>query len=327
MIWLAGIAACVIWYLVEAKRRTSHPITGGLQEEITLPHSETFELYSNSFSHCSRKARLAMAELGIQYRHHDIDLIETGWYQTISPEYLRVNRSGLVPTLVHLGHPVYESDDILKYAQSQSSVDLNPAEHQEEINRWLEFCSISSDQPMAGMRDNAGPCIPGLTLPMFVTSIRYIPLRRILVGLLFHSDRKRPIFFSTAKMLGLKRTLNLNPVRDMLPPARAAMANHLTTLNETLKNSVSSWLVGNQFTLADITVGVLLLRLEECGWLQHYSQQADLSALNTYYQTIKSRPSWQEAIENHRHPIIDQASQDLKVAAEDDDVKQLLYGT
>lgn len=327
MIWFAGIAVAALWYLIEARRRASHPITGGLQQDICLPYSEPFELYSNSFSHCSRKARLAMAELGIPYRHHAIDLIETGWYQTISPAYLRVNPSGLVPTLVHEGHPVYESDDILKYAESHADVDLRPVKHQRDIDRWLEFCTISSDQPMAGLQDKAGPCVPGLTLPMFIASVRYVPLTRILVGLLFHADRKRPMFFATAKVLGLKRTLKLKPVQQMLSPARAAMARHLLTLNQALNQSASPWLVGEEFSLADIAVGVLLLRLEECGWLQHYSAQGDLAALNAYYLALQSRPSWRQAIEDHRHPIVDRASRDLQQAMQDEATRHHLYGS
>lgn len=326
MIWLAGLAAAV-WFFVEARRRASHPVSGGLQRDISLPHSEPFELYSNSFSHCSRKVRLAMAELGIAYRHHAIDLIETGWYQTISPAYLRVNRSGLVPTLVHDGHPIYESDDILKYAEAHSEMGLSPIEHQGEIDRWLEFCNISSDQPMAGMQDNAGPCIPGLTLPMFVACVRDIPLRRILVGILFHGDRKRPVFFATAKILGLKRTLRLKPVQQMLRPARAAMAGHLLTLNEALSRSASPWLVGEQLTLADITVGVLLLRLEECGWLHYFSDQHDLDCLNAYYQALQARSSWDQAIRDHGHPIVERARRELKQAVQDEQVRQLLYGS
>lgn len=326
MIWLAALAVMVVWFVIESSRRSSHPVNGGLQPDIHLPHTAPFELYSNSFSHCSRKVRFALAELGIEHTHHHIDLIETGWYQTISPGYLRINRSGLVPTLVHDGHPVYESDDILKFAHTHSAVNLAPAEYEQEIDRWLAFCHISSAAPMQGMVHNAGPCIPGLTLPLFITSIRHIPLHRILTGLLFHSDRKRPTFFALAKLLGLKRTLKMAPIQKMLPPAREAMRRHLTTLNDALEKSPTTWLVGDTFSLADVTVGVMLLRLDETGWLAHFTEAAGLSALQSYYAAIQARPGWDVAITDHQHPIIVQASAELHTATRDPEIAQLLYG-
>ncbi len=329
MIWFLGVLVLgVIWYVLEARRRKSHPVTGGLHNETTLDHSAAVEVYSNSFSHCSRKVRLVMAELNIEHKHHHIDLIETGWYQTISPAYLKVNPSGLVPTLVHNGHPVFESDDILKYATTLAdacAVDLEPEHLQTEIQKWLDFCTISSDNPMGGMKDHAGACIPGLTLPLFVTSIRYIPLHRILVGFLFHADRKRPLFFTAAKLLGLERTLSLKPVRQMLPPARRHMATHLRTLDEALARADGDWLLGAQFTLADITVAALLLRLDETGWLDHFSANNQLEGVAAYYARLKQRPSWQTAISDKRHPIIDRAAADLREQATQPAIHTLLY--
>ena len=54
--------------------------TGGLHPEIQLPHRQEWELYHNSFSLCSKKLRVCMAELGLAYESHPIDLIETGSY-------------------------------------------------------------------------------------------------------------------------------------------------------------------------------------------------------------------------------------------------------
>ena len=100
--------------------RRSHPVSGGPHPERSVAYVDEFELYSNSFSHCSRKVRLALAELGLPVLHHAIDLVETGAYETISPAYLRVNPAGVVPTLVHRGCPIYEFDDILAYAAANA---------------------------------------------------------------------------------------------------------------------------------------------------------------------------------------------------------------
>jgi len=317
-IWIvfAAFLALALWFGIEKSRRRSHPMTGGIDRSRTLPHKREFELYSNSFSHCSRKTRLAMAELDIDYKYHPIDLIETGWYQTISPQYLRVNPAGILPTLVHNGHPVYESDDILAYAQEvagHEAPQLVPADPalRDEMNSWLEFCSISSADPMAEMPEKAGACIPGLTMPLFVTAIPYIPLRKILVGFLFHPDKRRPAFFTASKLFGLRRMLSQKMVRNIAHPSRDHMAQHLLTIDTALAKSDGYWILGKTYSLADITIGCMLLRLEETGWLDYFAKTQNVDELKNYFQRLKARPSWQAAIGNHTHPIIEKAKQDL----------------
>ncbi len=326
----ALLGGAIIWFVVEKQKRTSHPVTGGLKSNITLPHEEEFELYGNSFSHCSRKTRLVMAELGIPYKHKPIDLIETGAYETISPHYLKVNPAGLLPTLVHHGHPVYESDDILAYAASQApetAPSLVPETEggKAQMQTWIDRGSISSDDPLGSIAQGAGSCIPGLTMPIFVTAIRYIPLRNILIGLLFHPDKKRPIFFSAAKVRGLQHMLRTGMVHNLVANSRDHMVKHLIEFQDHLKQG-GPWIMGDQYTLADVSWSCIFLRLDETGWLDHFFATHDFEVLEKYYAAVKARPSWQSAIVEKGHPIIDKASIDLKkLASENETIKKLLY--
>ena len=324
-------AATAIWFFSERRRRKTHSITPGIDHSTSLPHEVPIELYSNSFSHCSRKTRIVLEELGIEYKHHSIQLIETGWYETISPSYLRVNPSGLVPTLVHRGHPVYESDDILTYAQSIASSHapaLVPEDHtlRREMNDWLEFCAISSAGPMDGMQERAGACVPGLTLPLFMTSIQYIPVQRILIGLLFHFDRKRPLLFLAGKLLGLRRMMKLKPAQEIMHNSRNHMRGHLESLEQALEARDGDWILGDQYTLADVTLTCLLLRLEETQWLRWYQSQTNLSYTISYFNRLKGRTSWAKAIDAHQSPVVTLAVEDLRGAlAADPSTAALLY--
>lgn len=332
-ITLAALAGfLLIWFLIEKSRRKTHPVTGGLQENITLPHTEEFELYANAFSHCSRKTRLVMAEAGVPYKYHQIDLIETGKYETIGAAYLKVNPSGLVPTLVHNGHPIYESDDILTYvadhaAPGAASLVPTDAADRAEMDRWLNSGVISSDDPMANMQTQAGSCIPGLTFPVFVTAIRYIPLRRILVGFLFHPDKKRPAFFTASRIFGLRTMLSQKPLQKMMHASRDHMRGHLGHLAQKLESTKGPWILGEQYTLADVTWSCILLRVDETGWLDHFLQDADLAPVRTYYSALKNRDSWKAAITDKGHPIVEKAEADLKKAiATESKVAKALYG-
>lgn len=323
-------AALLLWFLIEKSRRRAHPVTGGLQSSITLPHAQEFELYANAFSHCSRKVRLAMAEAGIDYAYHQIDLIETGKYETISAAYLKVNPSGLMPTLVHNGHPIYESDDIMAYVSghaARETASLVPSEPgaKSQMDAWVDMGVISSDDPMSEMKERAGSCIPGLTLPIFVTAIRYIPLHRILVGFLFHPDKKRPAFFAAAKLFGLERMMKVPPVAAMMRAGRTHMLTHLEALADQLRASGGPWILGDQYTLADITWSCILLRLDETGWMREFLKDVNLAPIATYYEALKQRPSWHKAIASKAHPIVDKAALDLAEAQANSAIVQATY--
>jgi glutathione S-transferase len=177
MTWPLGLlvlAALATW-LVEARRRTRHPVPPGYQRDISLPHTQAFELYHNALSLCSMKTRVCLAELGIPYRSHPIDLIETGAYENIRAPFLRVNPGGTVPVLVHQGHPIYESHEQIRYAARHApagSPSLIPDDPglRAELERWIDRASLTGD-PMNEGEQSAGNTVPGLTLPLFAAMI------------------------------------------------------------------------------------------------------------------------------------------------------------
>lgn len=319
---LAGLILLALALLLAAawatgkRRHRTRPMTGGLHPEISLPHEEEFELYNNAFSHCSRKTRLVFAELGLSYRSRPIDLIETGSYETISAAFLKVNPAGLVPVLVHKGHPIYESDDIMAYAArhaGEGAARLEPADPDEHarMTDWIRKATLPSASPERALQESAGGAVPGLTIPLFFTALRYIPAHRILAGLLYHPDRRRPFYFFLFKCLGPRRMMSIAPLRTLISSSRNAMEDHLLSLEGQLKASGGPWILGSQFTLADISWSAVFLRLEEGGWLEGFYNRQGLPECRAWYGRIRGRASWREAIEMCRHPIIDRARADL----------------
>ena len=69
---------------------------------------------------------------------------------------------------------------------------------------------------MAMMDTQAGACVPALTLPIFATMISDIDIRHILTGFLFHPDKVRPLFFLSAKLLGLGGILKTGPAGGLI---------------------------------------------------------------------------------------------------------------
>lgn len=70
------------------------------------------ELYHAGRTTCSRKARLCLAEKGLDYVSHYMNL---GAFENHTPEYLKLNPNGVVPTLVHDGTVIIESTFINEY--------------------------------------------------------------------------------------------------------------------------------------------------------------------------------------------------------------------
>ena len=105
-------------FLRERALRQTRPMPPGLQADISLPFTAQWTLYHNPFSLCSKKIRVCLAEYGVDYDSVAIDLIETGSYQNISREFLKVNPAATAPVLLHNAHPVYESHEQLNYVAS-----------------------------------------------------------------------------------------------------------------------------------------------------------------------------------------------------------------
>ena len=64
------------------------------------------ELYHFGFSTCSQKVRLVLAEKGLDFESHEVNLISGEQH---NPEYVKLNPHHVVPTLVDQGQVLIES--------------------------------------------------------------------------------------------------------------------------------------------------------------------------------------------------------------------------
>ncbi len=313
------VGSLAAWYAWERSHRKTMKMPAGIDLGRSVPHQQEFELYQNVLSLCARKVRICLAEYNILYKSHHIDLIETGSYEVISRRYLTINPGGLVPTLVHNGHPVYESDFIVNYIADQaagSGISLTPADpvKRAEMDIWVARASLIGENAARDHQISAGQCIPPLTVPLFVASIRYIPISRILEGLLFHRLKERAVFFLIFKLIGMSGVIMVPRFRAIVRSARDAMVIHLEALEEQLSKSSADWIIGEQFTLADVTWMSLLHRLEETWWLKYFLANHQLQRVNAYWGRLKARESYKSQIKAQPHPVIDQGIADLREA-------------
>jgi ganglioside-induced differentiation-associated protein 1 len=70
------------------------------------------ELYHHGSSVCAAKVRLALAEKGVEWTGHYIDILKG---EQFDPAYIKLNPKAVVPTLVHDGFVLQESTVTCEY--------------------------------------------------------------------------------------------------------------------------------------------------------------------------------------------------------------------
>ena len=88
-------------------------------------------------SSASRRVRLCLEEKGLSYEGHIVDMAKMEHH---SPEYLKINPLGVIPTLIHDGRPLHESGTICEYLdETFPDPPLRPATPYEraEMRNWI----------------------------------------------------------------------------------------------------------------------------------------------------------------------------------------------
>lgn len=94
-------------------------------------------LYHSGISNCSMRVRITLEEKGLEWESHHFDILKK---EHLTPEYFGINPNGLVPTLVHDGVVIIESDDIIDYIDKTfPEPPLRPTDEDEleQMYYWL----------------------------------------------------------------------------------------------------------------------------------------------------------------------------------------------
>ena len=297
----------------------------GKQSFKVIDTDEKWILYHNCFSLCSRKVRLCLEELEIEYDQEHIDLIETGKYQVASKNFLKINPGATVPVLLHEGYPIYESHEQIYYLTKESSSNsIIPANEKDKnsMDYWVKKSSMVGD-PMENQDTYAGNCIGALTFPLFASMIKYINFNKILFGLINHPLKIRVFLFIILKIFGYRAFSSSSPIRRLIKRSLKNINNHLIELNDHLKTKEEDWIINNSFTLADISWAVILHRIEEVGWDEILLR--DKPFLKVYYKKVKAKKSFKSSIINHDHEILDKGKKILRSKIKEDQNLKSLF--
>ena len=176
------------------------------------------------------------------------------------------------------------------------------------MDYWVEKSSLIGN-PLKNQNKYAGNSVAPLTFPLFVAMMRYVPFKEIFIGLRTHPMKERVIGFFAFKTFGMKIFSSLFPFSKLLKSSFFNLNQHLYDLEKHLEGKKSLWIVGEEFTLADISWAVILHRFHECGWGNLLL--VDKPFIKKYYFNLLNRKSFKVAIDNASHPILTKGIDDL----------------
>lgn len=233
-------------------------------------------LYHFALSNCSQRCRFALEVKGVKWHSHHRDLSKR---EHITPEYLAINPNGVVPTLVHDGLVVLESNDIIDYIdETFPGVDFKP-KNPAEAKAVRDLLDSSSQAQTA---------IKALSHEyLFSARRQQISLRDI------HDMKKAG---ASDELIGFLSDYCSNGKEwaDRLDAAHKDARARVLELERRLKVT-ERWLSGPAFGLADMSWAVNYYRLAQCRM-----SFPDAPMYEEWGASVVEMPAFQTAVVNYR---------------------------
>lgn len=247
------------------------------------------ELYYASGSLCAQKVRLVLAEKNLEWKPHAVNLLT---FENLCPNYMRLNPKGVVPTLIHDDRVITDSAVIIRYLDERFPPKLTPAEPelQEKMNDWID----SQNQfPMSKVMYGNFRGIEGIVLR------RSLHLKEKMLPRLMQTNPDLKEQYAT-------KLKDLRQLNSTIQDAKA-MAEINATIEPLLDRvetqlSQTQWLCGSTYSLADTVWTAVLNRLDELKF-GHFWKNNARSALDSYFNRLKARPSFKTAIQDDKMPL------------------------
>lgn len=235
------------------------------------------ELYHHGSSVCAAKVRFALAEKGIEWNGHYVDVLAG---EQFSPEFLALNPKAMVPVLRHDGKVLVESTLICEYLET---VFPEPALYPHDPYRAYQarLWTKSVDEDLH----------PACSAITYVVSHRHTIIRN---GVKSFAD-----FLKTPSNESIEaRKLKWQWIEQGLDAPGAAdrirlYNRYLHKMDETLAKC--PWLAGDEFTIADVALTPYVNRLAMLG-MNAMWEGGRLPRVEDWFARIRARPTFQAAL-------------------------------
>lgn len=236
------------------------------------------ELYHGTTSVCAQKARLTLAEKGLEWKSHLMAL--NG--DQLDPAYLKLNPNGVVPTLVHDGNVLVESTVIMHYLDDAFlDPPLMPRRPLDRARAHL-FKKLMDEY-----------IHPACIVFTFATANRE-PLARL-------SQEQRDAQLAKAPLKRQSQYKRAGVEEGLGSPMGKEASQSFEKLLKWIQESTERgpWLAGSEYSLADIAATPYIVRLEMLKLARMWEQKPGVAR---WWERIKTRPSYEAAITKWLRP-------------------------
>lgn len=238
------------------------------------------ELYHHGSSVCAAKVRLAISEKGIGIdRYHYVDILKG---EQFAPAYLKINPNAVVPSLIHDGKTINESTLICDY-----------------IDEAFEGPALQARRPYERYRMRSWTKAVDELLHPACADVTYVACHRHIIKRL-PPDELEAYFESTpetsVKGAWRQRKRELVMLGFEAPDIDAKFRlyeHYLHNMEAALEHG--PWLVGSNFTLADISMAPYLNRLAMLN-MSGLWRDGRLPRVTEWFERIQARPSFKPAV-------------------------------
>lgn len=228
------------------------------------------DLYHNDMSVCAQKVRLVLAEKSLAAKLHHLNLRRG---DQLAPEYLKLNPNGVVPTLVHDGRVVIESTLIAEYLdEAFAAPPLRPADLVERAAMRI-FASI----PDQGLHAACGIVSTVVAFRHQYLALAPEELRRHIEDTPDPARRER-------KRLGIEKGMDA----PFVPEALRTYDGVLGRMEARLQHG-KPWLMGEQYTLADVAMTPYVTRLAHLHFEGMWANRPNVAG---WHERIQARPNY-----------------------------------
>jgi glutathione S-transferase len=222
-------------------------------------------------SSASRRVRLCLEEKGLSYEGHFVDMAKMEHH---SPEYLKINPLGVIPTLIHDGRPLHESGTICEYLdETFPDPPLRPAAPYEraEMRNWIRHIdALIGNLIIFNWRHHLQKTAERWSDAELAEKMKNIP-----------SKERQEAWLRVARK---------PHTEEERAAARAKLVQLLDKMEEALKPS--GWLVGRTYSIADIAAVPFVKRIDE---EIAPDEMPKHPRVNQWWSTIQARPAFARA--------------------------------
>lgn len=236
------------------------------------------KLYHNDMSVCAAKVRTVLHEKGLSWEGVHMDL-RAG--DTQKPEYLKLNPSAVVPTLVHDGQVIIESNVICEYLDDAfpEAPLKGTAIERARMRLWTK----QLDEGLHIAVGNLSLCIAFRHQHLGRTPAQ---LQAYLDGIPSAETRERR-----------RKGIELGMDSPTFAPSLERWSRWMGEAEQALAGG--DWLAGRRYSLADIAYMPYMIRLEHLGLDGLWRDRPRVAA---WRERIFEKPSYKEAVEQWLNP-------------------------